>query len=495
MIYWRARNYSTKTLWQTYGDKNTKKIHHKASQSRRKNSIEYIQDVLGNKISDPKQIQNSFVNYFKDLFTSQNLHKVEETVEVVKNKITKHMLEDLNKPFTSEEVYCAIKDMRGLVAPEPNGIPTLFFHRYWDVIGHETTQVALDILNRGDPTPFNTTHICLIPKGRNPCAPSDYRPISLCNVTLKIITKTIANRLKPILSTIISQNQSTLLPGRLISDNSLIAFDIFHYFNQTTSSKGHIGIKTDMAKAYERIEWHFLKATLSSMGFPEHLITTIMKCVTTVSFSILINGAPSKAFNRKRGLRQGDPFSPYLFIICVDVLSGLLTQANNNKSIHGVKIANGAPEITHILFADDSLIFWKATKEEANHVMGILNQYQEASGQKVNLDKSEFILSKKMHNDSKADIKQILQMKHLDSFSKYLGFPTVLGRSKRQVFDYVQDRIWKKLKGWKEKHLSFPGRSVLIKAVAQAIPTYIMSNFLFPKGFCEYIEKMVCKFW
>jgi len=115
-------------------------------------------------------------------------------------------------------------------------------------------------------------------------------------MTLKIITKTIANKLKPILASIISQNQSVFLPGRLISDNSLIAFDIFHYLNQTTSKKGLIGIKTDMSKAYDRIESPFLKATMTTMGFPKLLIYTIIKCVSTVTFSLLINGSPSKTF-------------------------------------------------------------------------------------------------------------------------------------------------------------------------------------------------------
>jgi hypothetical protein len=118
-----------------------------------------------------------------------------------------------------------------------------------------------------------------------------------------------------------------------------------------------VGIKTDMAKAYDRVEWEFLEATLMVMGFPVDKVQTIMKCVTTVTFSILINGQPSSCFQPKRGLRQGDPLSPYLFIICADVLSGLISRAQSNLSIHGVKIAHRAPEISHLLFADDSLFF------------------------------------------------------------------------------------------------------------------------------------------
>ncbi|MCI14325.1 putative ribonuclease H protein, partial [Trifolium medium] len=173
----------------------------------------------------------------------------------------------------------------------------------WDIVGSDVTDAALHVLNhKGSSKPYNHTYICLIPKKKNPTHPSDFRPISLC---------------------------------RLITDNTLVAYEVFHHFNQSNSRKGFMGIKTDMAKAYDRVEWNFLKTTLESMGFPHQLTDTIMECVTNVNFSILINGTPSQPFSPQRGLRQGDPLSPYLFIICANVLSGLITKAQSQKKIHG----------------------------------------------------------------------------------------------------------------------------------------------------------------
>jgi hypothetical protein len=296
-------------------------------------------------------------------------------------------------------------------------------------VGKDITREALHVLNGGkNPKPLNETHICLIPKINNPSHPSDFRPISLCNVSLKIITKTIANRLKAILSDLITQNQSAFVPGRLISDNTIIAHEIFHYLNQTTKQTGYVGIKTDMAKAYDRLEWGILRATLNSMSFPQNLTNTIMLCVSTVSFSILINGKPSKCFQPERGLRQGDPLSPYLFILCADVLSALITKAQERKLIHGVKVAPGAPEITHLFFADDSLMFCRATNDEANTMKQLITQYQQASGQLVNYNKSEILFSKRVHQSTKITIQQILPMPMVEHFSKYLGQPTFIGR-------------------------------------------------------------------
>lgn len=197
----------------------------------------------------------------------------------------------------------------------------------------------------------------------------------------------------------------------------------------------------------------------------------------------------------QRGIRQGDPLSPYIFILCVEVLSGLISKCQNEGLIHGVSIATNAPTISHLFYADDSIIFCRAKPEEASIIMNILQIYQEASGQKINLDKSEMVFSPNISIDLQKIFQDNLPVKINTSFNKYLGMPTQFGRSKEQDFHFIMDRIWKKLKGWKEKSLSFEGRGSLIRAIAQAIPTYVMSCFLLPKGLCEKIEKAVCAFW
>ncbi|MCH90195.1 retrotransposon protein putative unclassified, partial [Trifolium medium] len=368
-----------------------------------------IKDSQGNFQTEHDQIESIFLTYFQDLFQSQQTYNVRETVEVVKDKITPAMAEYLSMDFREDDVIQAIKDMKGLAAPGPDGLSALFYHNYWDIVGKDVIKEALNVLNsEGDPKPLNHTNICLIPKTNNPNSPSDFRPISLCNVTLKIITKTIANRIKAILPETISQNQSAFIPGRLITDNTLIASEIFHYFHQTSRKKGYVGFKTDMAKAYDRVEWDFLRATLESMGFPLKMINTILKCVSTVSFSILINGVPSNPFSPQRGLRQGDPLSPYLFIICANVFSELISKAQSQNLIHGAKISNGAPEISHLLYADDSLLFCRANKEEVSVMQNIIDKYQRASGQLVNIHKSEMIFSKGVPENIKGDLHQIM---------------------------------------------------------------------------------------
>jgi hypothetical protein len=249
-----------------------------------------------------------------------------------------------------------------------------------------------------------------------------------------------------------------------------------------------------MAKAYDRLEWSFIKQTLISMDFPQNLVQTIMNCVSTVSFSILVNGHPSPYFNPLRGIMQGDPLSPYLFIICADVFFSMIIYKQNQSLIQGIVIAQTSPKVTHLFFADDSIIFCKANKEEVSQLKAVFEDYQRISGQQINLDKSEMMFSPLMHHHIKQELQEILPFSITNSIDKYLGLPTHIGHSKQAAFSFIMDRIRKKLKGWKERYLSFAGRSILINAVIQAIPTYVMSCFLLPKGLCDQIERAICRF-
>lgn len=200
-------------------------------------------------------------------------------------------------------------------------------------MGPDILDYTLHILNSGGiPDQINNTFISLIPKLCNPSTSTDFRLISLYNVIMKIISKTVANRIKVILPSIMNETHSAFLTGRLITKNSLIAFEIFYYLKQSKSKhKGYVGIKLDIAKAYDSLEWDFIEKSLTAMSFPTKTIALIMKCIQSVSFDILLNGNPTGVFYPQTGIRQGDPLSSYLFIICVELLSGLITNSRKTR--------------------------------------------------------------------------------------------------------------------------------------------------------------------
>ncbi|KAB2630222.1 hypothetical protein D8674_007741 [Pyrus ussuriensis x Pyrus communis] len=168
---------------------------------------------------------------------------------------------------------------------------------------------------------LNSTHIVLVPKTNNPDSVGQFRPISLCNYSYKIVSKILANRLKPLLSEVISSTQSAFVMGRQIQDNIGIAHEMFHFLKlRKAKSKFEMGVKLDMHKAYDRVEWDFLEAVMEKLGFCPHWRNLVMGCVKTVEFAIILNGQPGKHFIPSRGLRQGDP-------LCLRTFSSLLERS------------------------------------------------------------------------------------------------------------------------------------------------------------------------
>ncbi|XP_058762882.1 uncharacterized protein LOC131636268 [Vicia villosa] len=378
-----------------------------------------------------------------------------------------------------------------------DGLPALFFQKYWSSVGNETVHYVMDILNNNrDLTAINNTFITLILKKKQPSTPRDFRPISLCNVIMKAVTKLIANRLKTFLPSTISEEHSAFIQGRLITNNALIAMECFHWMKHKKKGKrGTMALKLDLSKAYDRMEWSFMLKSMRIVELPQTFISLIQMCITTVSYQLLINGQPSKKFTPSRGLRQGDPLSPYLFFICAYVLSGMLRNEVENGGIHGVQVGRRSPKISHIFFADDSLLFARASAVEAGRIQQIRLDYEKTSGQSINADKSEVSFSSNVSEEAKDRVKEILRFQGVNHHSRYMGLPVVFRRSKKEVFQLVIEKVWKKVKGWKEKFLRRAGKEVLIKAVAQAIPTYNMSCYCISESCCKEIEAMLGKFF
>lgn len=324
--------------------------------------------------------------------------------------------------------------------------------------------------------------MAIIPKMKEPKEVTDYRPISLCNVLYKIIVKTIANRLKKCLPSIISIEQSAFVLGRQILDNILVAFETMHKLKRQKRGKDTLmALKLDISKAYDRVEWEFLELVMQRMGFDQKWIHLTMKCVRSVTYSILINGRIHGMIHPSRGLRQGDPLSPYLFLLCTEGLSSLLKKNLVEGSLHGIKIDLRGPEVSHLFFADDNLLFTQATMEACQSLISCFTMYENASGQKINLAKSGITFSPNTTTTLREGIQRCLNLQEAHPHDKYLGLPTFVGKSKATLFESIKARVWKKLQGWKGKLLSRAGKEVLIKAVAQAIPTYCMGCFKLPK--------------
>ncbi|XP_010481009.1 PREDICTED: uncharacterized protein LOC104759828 [Camelina sativa] len=279
--------------------------------------------------------------------------------------------------------------------PVPDGMSALFFQRFWPNLKGDLVALVKEFFrtDRFDPR-LNETNICLIPKTERPKRMTEFRPISLCNVCYKIISKVLCFRLKRFLPSLVSETQSAFVSGRLITDNILVAQEMFHGLNTNPRCKSEfLAFKTDMSKAYDRV---------------------------------LINGQPRGYIKPQQGLRQGDPLSPYLFILCTEVLIANIKKAERDQRITGIKLARDCPTISHLLFADDSFFFCKAEVDECTTVMGIISDYGKASGQEVNRDKSSIMFGKKVLPELRAQLQSVMGISKEGGMGSYLDLTTKL---------------------------------------------------------------------
>jgi len=258
----------------------------------------------------------------------------------------------------------------------------------------------------------------------------------------------------------------------MITDNALIAFECLHSIHTAKDERSKFcAYKLDLSKAYDRVDWSFLEKVLLKLGFQSQWVQRIMSCISSVRYTVRFNGVPPASFTPTRGLRQGDPLSPFLFLFVADGLSTLLQKKVQDRSLQELKVCRGAPGISHLLFADDTLLFFKANVEQAYVVKQALDLFAGCTGQLINLAKCSIMFNEHGDTMQQEQVKRVLDVQ-LSSFeTKYLGLPTPSGRMKKERFQSLKERLGKRLTDYSEKSLSSGAKEVLIKAVAQALPT------------------------
>lgn len=476
-------------LWAKDGDRNTSFFHHllKARKARPR----FVLQGCAGLISEQSIIEQKAIEFYSDLLSTDGYPDFEAILDCVPSVITNAHNDKLTALPSAEEIHEAVVNLSAFSAPGPDGFTGHFFSTCWGIIHPEVIAAVQDFF-RGCSIPLaiSSTLLVLIPKIPNPTSFSDLRPISLCNFTHKIISKILANRISAFLPLLITPQQTAFVPGRTMHESIALA----HELVEDIDFPNNTIFKLDMSKAFDRVEWPFLLACLRKLGFNETWCDLIYRNISNIHYSISLNGSSFGYFKSSRGLRQGDPLSPILFIISQDVLSRNLSKAFDTGLISHYLIGKGNMNITHLFFADDSLIFANSTPSGLNNLIRLIQSFSKASGQCINSTKSSFSLDPDRDRNSSLDIASLTGFSPQELPFRYLGVPLFKGRIRSEYLFELTNSILSRIEGWKARSLSFGGKVTLIKSVLCSITVHSLTLLAPPKPFLRMLEKLLATF-
>jgi hypothetical protein len=441
------------------------------------NTIWSLKDQEDRPVTSFEGLANMGKKHFQTLFKDDRRANLADIIKLAlyfPSFVDEEKNQNLYAEVTEVELKDTMQSFQKDKIPGPDGWSIEFYLGFFELIGKDILKVIEESrLNGRIHSPLNTTFIALIPKVNDPLSFDDFRPISLCNCIYKIIAKIIARRLKPLLSSSISKEQFGFLEGRQIHEAIGVAQEGLHSL-KTKKAKGTI-LKIDLSKAFDRVNWSYIRLLLTHLGFEVPFIKWIMACITSVSFAVLINGAASPFFTSEKGLRQGCPLSPLLFLLVAEGLSRAILNAVRTGEFHGIQITT-SQRLTHLLFVDDILIFCSGQRQDAEVLSNILSLFRSTTGMQINIQKSTLSFSE-LEREEEDLYKRLFPFTHQDFTDglKYLGFHLKPNNYLKNDWKWLISKLEKRLSGWSFRWLSRAGRLTLTKAVLEAIPVYWMS--------------------
>lgn len=446
-------------------------------------------------VTSQEEIKVEAERFFSDFLSHEpdlqevTVHELQETLPF---RCTAADQTKLTRPVSEEEIREVLFKMPNDKSPGPDGFTTEFFRSSWSIIAKDFTTAVQSFFSKGFlPKGLNATILALIPKKDSAQEMRDYRPISCCNVLYKVISKIIANRLKDTLPQCISYNQSAFIKDRLLVENLLLATEIVKDYHKEDVSP-RCAMKIDIAKAFDSIHWPFLLKTLKALNMPDEFIHWIELCICTASFSVQVNGELAGFFQSKRGLRQGCALSPYLFVICMNVLSHMLDRAAE-RSLIGYHPRCKNLLLTHLCFADDLMVFTDGTKRSIEGVLQVFSEFAAMSGLNISLEKSTLFIAG-VSEENERDILSCFPLASGTLPVRYLGLPLLTKRM--TVSDYLPlvEKIRKLMSSWTGRFLSHVGRLQPINSVITSLANFWLSAFRLPGSCLKEIERLCSAF-
>ncbi|GJT85373.1 RNA-directed DNA polymerase, eukaryota, reverse transcriptase zinc-binding domain protein [Tanacetum coccineum] len=445
------------------------------------------------KTIDAGYANSDLLNNRKNVMTSLlDMEKI-KSLEVDQKTKIKWLNVDLEKYVSLEELKRAVWDCGMDKSPGPDGFTFGFYRRYWSLLEKDVIEAVSYFFQHGSfPKGGNSSFIALIPKSQNANMVKDFRPISLIGSLYKIIAKIMANRLVGVLEDIVSDVQSAFVAGRQILDGPFILNDLIQWCKSKKKKQTMI-FKVDFEKAFDSVRWDYLDEVLKKFGFGDRWCGWIHSCLRSSRGSILVNGSPTKEFQFHKGLKQGDPLSPFLFILIMESLHLSFQNVVNAGMFKGVSIGSNL-HLSHLFYADDVVFLGQWSNSNISTIIKVLKCFFCASGLSINMHKSK-LMGIAVDDDIVNQAAHSIGCLQLKSPFSYLGSRIGGSMSRINSWDDIVNKLLARLSKWKMKTLSIGGRLTLLKSVLGSTPIYYMSLFKVPSQVLKRIKSIRSRFF
>ncbi|KAL9672679.1 hypothetical protein QQ045_028931 [Rhodiola kirilowii] len=483
----------TNAQWIKEGDANTKFFHSLLKNRRNRNSINQITLQDGSSSSDIDTIKHKFSAYFRDLLgQAKDCSPIDtDAVEQGPAVIGAHY-RSLVRAVNDKEIWFVLNSMGNDKAPGPDGFSASFFKKNWSIIGKELCEGVRHCLRHNAmPKGVNAAYLALIPKNNQASKPEDYRPISCCNITYKIVASLVAGRLKEVLPCIINQAQGAFVKDRSIVDNICLGHQLFNGYGRKNISE-RLAWKIDLRKAYDTIDWKFLISMLNLLKFPSKFISWIEICLQSTSYSILINGEMHDFFEGRRGIRQGDPLSPFLFTIAMECLFRMLLKLTKAEGFYHHPKCHRI-NLSHIMFADDLIVFSSGRNSAISAIKNVVSKFLSCSGLAINCQKSHLFPGGMCKTKSEW-AERTIGTSASPLPVRYLGLPLTSKSLRKKDCDIIIERITARLDCWSNMLLSRAGRRVLVASVLQAMVFFWARVCILIKTVIQAVNSICARF-
>ncbi|GJR49569.1 RNA-directed DNA polymerase, eukaryota [Tanacetum coccineum] len=479
-----------KIKWAIEGDENSKYYHGVLNKKRTQIAIRGVM-VEGKWVDTPDKVKKEFLLHFKNRFQKpKNVRPIINLMFPRQLSATQQM--DLEVDISMEEIKKAVWDCGIDKSSGPDGFTFGFYRRFWGLIEHDVVIAVKEFFRVGKiPKGVNSSFIALIPKIKEANMVKDFRPISLIGSFYKIIAKILANRLVTVLGDIVSDVQSAFVKDRQILDGPFILNELLQWC-KSKKIRSFL-LKIDFEKAYDSVRWDYLDDALKKFGFGEKWCGWIQECLRSSWGSVLVNGSPTEEFRFFKGLKQGDPLSPFIFILVMESLDIAFSRVVDAGMYKGIGLTPSF-NLSHMFYADDAVFMGQWSEKNINTIIYVLKCFQQASGLHINLSKSK-LMGLAVGDESVSQAADRIGCGVLKAPFTYLGSIVGANMSRIQSWDAIVGKMEARLSKWKMKTLSIGGRLTLLKAVLGSMPIYHMSIFKVPMKVLHRMESIRCHFF